>query len=100
MTATDSGGLTSTVTRRLDPRMVTLTFQTVPGGLSLIVGGTSVKSSFTRTVIVGSTNTVSAVSPQAKGNKQYNFFSWSDGGAQSHTIVAPAGPTTYTARYK
>ena len=100
LTATDSGGLTSTVTRRLDPRMVTLTFQTVPGGLSLIVGGTSVKSSFTRTVIVGSTNTVSAVSPQAKGNKQYNFFSWSDGGAQSHTIVAPAGPTTYTARYK
>ena len=43
LTATDSGGLTSTVTRRLDPRMVTLTFQTVPGGLSLIVGGTSVE---------------------------------------------------------
>ena len=100
LTATDSGGLTSTVTRRLDPRMVTLTFQTVPGGLSLIVGGTSSKSAFTRSVIVGSTNTVSAVSPQAKGKQQYVFVSWSDGGAQTHTIVAPAGPTTYTARYK
>jgi glucose/arabinose dehydrogenase len=100
LTATDSGGLTSTVTRRLDPQTVTLTFQTVPGGLSLVVGGTSAKSAFTRTVIVGSTNTVSALSPQAKGNKQYRFVSWSDGGAQSHTIVAPAAATTYTARYK
>ena len=90
LTATDSGGLTSTVTRRLDPRMVTLTFQTVPGGLSLTVGNTSAKSAFTRTVIVGSSNTVSAVSPQAKGKQQYSFVSWSDGGAQTHTIVAPA----------
>ena len=100
LTATDSGGLTSTVTRRLDPRMVALTFQTVPGGLSVTVGGTETKSAFTRNVIVGSSNTVSAVSPQNKGNKQYNFASWSDGGAQSHTIVAPAAPTTYTARFK
>ena len=100
LTATDSGGLTSTVTRRLDPRMVALTFQTVPGGLSVTVGGTATKSAFTRNVIVGSSNTVSAVSPQNKGNKRYVFTSWSDGGAQSHTIVAPAAPTTYTARFK
>ncbi|GAB3251018.1 PQQ-dependent sugar dehydrogenase [Nocardioides dilutus] len=100
LTATDSGGLTSTVTRRLDPRMVTLTFQTVPGGLNLIVGGTSSKSAFSRSVIVGSSNTVSAISPQAKGKQTYRFVSWSDGGAQSHTIVAPATATTYTARYK
>jgi hypothetical protein len=30
----------------------------------------------------------------------YNFISWSDGGAQSHTIVAPATNTTYTATYR
>ncbi|MBA2955889.1 PKD domain-containing protein [Nocardioides sp. MAH-18] len=100
LTATDSGGLTSTVTRRLDPRMVTLTFQTVPGGLTVSVGGTATKATFTRNVIVGSSNTVSAVSPQAKGSKQYLFASWSDGGAQTHTITAPAAPATYTARYK
>jgi PKD repeat protein len=100
LTATDSGGLTSTVTRRLDPRLVALTFQTVPGGLTLTLNGTSAKSAFTRNVIVGSSNTVSAVSPQAKGKQQYTFVSWSDGGAQTHTIIAPASPTTYTARYK
>jgi glucose/arabinose dehydrogenase len=33
LTARDSGGLTTTVSRRLDPRTVALTFQTTPGGL-------------------------------------------------------------------
>jgi secreted trypsin-like serine protease/PKD repeat protein len=100
LTATDSGGLSTTVVRRLDPRMVALTFASVPGGLTLTVGTSSAKASFTRNVVVGSSNTVSAVSPQAKGNKQYAFTSWSDSGAQTHTIVAPGAATTYTARYK
>ena len=33
LTATDSGGLTDTKTIRLDPRTVTLTFSSIPGGL-------------------------------------------------------------------
>ena len=100
LTARDSGGLTATRTLRLDPRTVVLTFQTTPGGLSLTVNATSTKSSFSRTVIVGSTNTVSANSPQTKGNKTYRFQSWSDGGAQTHTITAPPTATTYTARFR
>jgi hypothetical protein len=43
---------------------------------------------------------VSAISPQTKGKKNYLFVSWSDGGAQTHTITAPAAPTTYTARFR
>jgi PKD repeat protein len=100
LTATDSGGLKDVKTLRLDPRTVVLTFQTTPGGLSLVVGPTTSKSSFTRTVIVGSSNSISAPSPQNKGPKRYTFTSWSDGGAQTHNITAPATPTTYTARYK
>ena len=81
LTATDSGGLTTTTTRRLDPPTVVLTFQTNPGGLQIVVGGVAAKASFSRTVIVGSTNSISAVSPQNKGPKSYSFVSWSDGGA-------------------
>jgi hypothetical protein len=55
---------------------------------------------FTVTVIVGSSNTVSAVSPQTKGKATYTFTSWSDGGAQTHIIIAPATATTYTARFR
>jgi hypothetical protein len=84
-----------TKTVRLDPRTVILTFQTTPGGLKLAVNSASSTASFTRTVIVGSTNTISAVSPQPKGGKTYRFVSWSDGGAQTHTITAPTTTATY-----
>jgi PKD repeat protein len=102
LTATDSGGLSHTVTRRLDPRTVALTFQTSsPGGLNLVVNGAAPQTTpFTRTVIVGSMNSISAPSPQTKNKQTYIFNSWSDGGAQTHTIVAPATATTYTARFK
>ena len=100
LTATDSGGLTATRTVRLDPRTVVLTFQTTPGGLKLAVNGTQGTATFTRTVIIGSTNSISAISPQPKGGKAYTFSSWSDGGAQTHNIVAPATPTSYSARFR
>jgi glucose/arabinose dehydrogenase len=99
LTATDSGGLSHTVSRQLDPRTVVLTFQTSLGGLALTVDGASAKAPFTRTVIVGSAHTISANSPQRKGSKTYTFTSWSDGGAQTHGITAPATATTYTAQF-
>ena len=64
------------------------------------MNGTAGTATFTRTVIVGSTNTVSAITPQTKGKKSYGFLSWSDGGAQTHTITAPATNATYTARFR
>jgi glucose/arabinose dehydrogenase len=100
LTATDSGGLTATSSVRLDPQTVALTFQTSPGGLILTVNGASAKAAFTRTVIIGSKNTISASTPQTKGRKVYNFESWSDGGAQTHDVIAPATATTYTARFR
>jgi glucose/arabinose dehydrogenase len=100
LTATDSGGLSNTKVLRLDPRTVVLTFQTNPGGLQLTVGSTTSTASFSRTVIVGSRNSISAPSPQRKGQKTYNFVSWSDGGAQTHDIIAPATATSYTARFR
>ena len=66
--------------------------------LSLDLNGESVATPFTRTVIVGSTNALNAPSPQSLGGTSYEFDSWSDGGAQSHTVVVSA-PVTYTATY-
>jgi hypothetical protein len=98
LTATDSGGLTDTRSVRLDPKTVDLTFGSEPAGLQLTVGSSSGTTPFTRTVIAGSKNSVSAPSPQTLGGTTYGFSSWSDGGAQSHDIVAPAA-ATYTATY-
>jgi hypothetical protein len=63
------------------------------------VGSTSQPTPFTRTAILGSTLSVSAPSPQASGETAYEYVSWSDGGAQTHNIVANAS-TSYTATYR
>jgi glucose/arabinose dehydrogenase len=103
LTATDTGGLTSTTSVRLDPKTVVLTFKTNPGGLvlsDLVVNEAPRTTPFSVTVVVGSANSVSAPSPQQFNKSTYNFISWSDGGPQSHTITAPAVNTTYTATYR
>ncbi len=100
LTATDSAGLQDVETLRLDPRTVNLTFLTSPAGLQLAVGSATVNTPSTVTVAVGSTNSVSAPTPQTAGGTTYAFSSWSDGGAQSHSIVAPASNASYTATYQ
>jgi len=67
--------------------------------LILAANSTALAAPFSTTVVVGSNNSVSAPSPQMVNGSTYSFASWSDGGAQSHTIVAPATNTTYTANY-
>lgn len=99
LTATDSGALSSTTSVRLDPETVDLVFESQPSGLALTVGPTSQTTPFTRTAILGSTLSISAPSPQALGQTAYEFVGWSDGGAQSHNIVANAA-ASYLATYE
>jgi M6 family metalloprotease-like protein len=49
----------------------------------------------------GSTHPIAATSIVPCGSYcQHVFLSWSDSGAQTHTITVPSSPTTYTASYK
>jgi hypothetical protein len=82
LTATDSGGLSSTVTRRLDPKTVNLTFNSVPSGLSLTVGSDTAVTPFTRTVIQGSTQSLSAPTPVTLNSTDVHV----------RLLVATAGP--------
>ena len=59
-----------------------------PLGLSLAVDGISQATPFARTVIVGSTNSLSAPTPQTLNGTTYQCSSWSDGNAQTHNVVA------------
>ncbi len=99
LTARDSGGLTTTTSVDLQPQTVDLTFASAPAGLQLTVNAAAGVAPFTRTVIVNSQNSVSAVTPQTLGGTTYTFGSWSDGGTQTHTVTAPESATTYTATY-
>jgi hypothetical protein len=99
LTATVSGGLSDTKTLRLDPNTATLTFQSSPGGLQLTVGSSSSQTPFTRTVIPGIDERRQRAVAAALGTTNYQWQSWSDGGAATHNIVASTS-ATYTATYQ
>src|SRR5215207_8127544 len=98
LTATDSNGLKGTKSVVLSARTTTLTLRSEPSGLTLGLNGVTAGTPFSRTVIVGSKNTLSAPSPQHLRGK-WTWASWSDGGAQTHEVTAPSGGATYTATY-
>jgi uncharacterized repeat protein (TIGR01451 family) len=100
LTATDSQGQTNTASVSINPLTASLNFQTNPTGLQLSVGSSPPQATpFSQTVIVNSVNAVQALSPQGTLPNIWEFWSWSDGGAQNHNVTAPAGSSTYTATY-
>ena len=99
LTARDTQGLTTTVSRALNPKTVDLTFATNPAGLQLALGGDSAVAPFTRTVIQGSLNSISAQTPQDLNGIRYEFQGWSDGGPSAKDVRAGSTPATYTANF-
>jgi hypothetical protein len=55
---------------------------------------------YTITVIVKHQFSVTAPSPETVKRQTYYWQSWSDGGALTHVITAPAIATTYTVYYR
>lgn len=79
---------------------VAVTVATSPGGLSVIVDGTTYTAPQTFNWVVGSTHTLNTTSPQSgPAGSQYAWSSWSQGGTQSQTVTAPSATTTYTANF-
>ena len=99
VTVTDSQGLTDTETVQLDPKSVPMTFASNPTGAALTVAGAGVFAPHSQTFIQGSNFNVSAPPTRVVGGANYNFTSWSDGGAATHAVVAPTSATTLTATY-
>jgi glucose/arabinose dehydrogenase/PKD repeat protein len=99
LTARDSSGLTDTKSVLVMPQTTTVSFASSPTGLQIAVNATSQATPFNRTVILGSVNSISATTPQVLNGNNHVFVSWSDGGAQTHNIVAN-GAATYTATYQ
>jgi hypothetical protein len=100
LSATDSHGVTRTIAQDFMPHVVPLTFATVPSGLNVHVAeddmdaGGNLKGSTTVGSWEGYQLDVNA--PNQGSNR---FHDWSDGGAQAHAIITPAGATTYTATF-
>ena len=93
---TDSGGLTRSVSRDIQPRKSTITLATNPAGLQLRLDGQPVSTPHSFVGVEGIVRSLEAVSPQGTN---WVFSSWSDGGARVHSISTPTADTTYTAQF-
>ena len=100
LTATDSDGNAASTSVNINPQTVDLSMQSVPTGLQLTAGTTTAAAPFVKTVIINSQTGLDAPSPQGVFPIVWEFAAWSDGGGQSHTIVAPATPASFTATYE
>jgi len=97
--ATDSAGVTTRVTRKLLPHLVTLRLASVPTGARVMMNDVS----FTTPADVVSwqgwvVHLVAA--DQVIGGQSYVFGSWSDGENAAHDVTTPATNTTYKATFK
>jgi glucose/arabinose dehydrogenase/PKD repeat protein len=98
LTVTDSNGLKDTKSVIIWPQKVNLPFDTSPSGLTLYVDGIARTTPFVLDTLVGFNHTIEA-RDQTSGGNNYTLTSWSDGGAQSHTITVPSTAQSYTANY-
>ena len=100
LTVTDSSGQSTTVTRDLHPQTVTVTLSVKGnGGFTLTLDGQPVAEPYSFTAVVGTVRTIGAPNQVVNG-ANYVFRSWSDRGAQTHTITVPSANVTYSAQYQ
>lgn len=93
LTATDSDGLTTTVSRTVQPRMVYIDFDTIPSGLELFLDGNRFTTPGTANTWEGHGLKVEAPD-QFKDGQAYVFSSWTNGGTQIQTIPVPPATST------
>ncbi len=98
LTATDSAGVSTTVSRVLQPETTDLTFESTPSGLGLTLDGTTVTTPATVLSWVGHSLEVEAADQNDGSGVFWTWESWSDGGAQTH-FVPVSGPATYSATF-
>ena len=98
--ATDTNGLSTTKSVRINPRKAHLTLATEPAGLGLVLDGVPVATPSTVEGVVGFRRELAAP-PTATGadGTEYHFIGWVDGGLIRRVVTTPDSDTTYTARY-
>ena len=99
LNVTDSSGLSQMTTRDVLPNKVNISLNTNVQGLQLNLDGQPHTTPYAFVGVVGIIRTLGALSQQSLGGQTYQFGSWSDGGAQNHTISTPSTDTAYTASF-
>jgi glucose/arabinose dehydrogenase len=99
LTAKDSFGLSQTTFRDIFPRHALVSVNTSPMRLKVKIDGTikNVPNKFWS--VVNLPRSLGVDTPQTVSGAIYDFVSWSDGGARTHTISTPTTTTNYIANF-
>ncbi|HEY6533380.1 MAG TPA: PQQ-dependent sugar dehydrogenase [Acidimicrobiales bacterium] len=98
LTATDTDGLTSSTSIILRPNKTTVAVSSNQA-TTMTVDNVAQNLPFGVDTVVGFQHSISVPATQCVTGRVWNFSSWSDGGARTHTITATAGQSltaTYT----
>ncbi len=99
MRAVDAGGAADTAFVDVQPRLISMTFATVPAGLQVTVDGQPRTTPVVVQSVEGVERALSVASPQSAGGQSYTFSSWSQGGSATQDYIAPATNVTLTATF-
>lgn len=77
----------------------TLTLDSIPAGIALLVDGQPFVTPAALATVVGADHTVEAPESATLGGTPYGFQCWSDGGARVHDVVLPAGGLALNAEF-
>jgi len=99
LTVKDSSGISHLSIRDVLPNKSTVALGSNVAGLQVNLDGQPQTTPYSFVGVVGFTRTLQALSQQSIGPDTYQFQSWSDGGAATHTIDTPATNTAFTASY-
>lgn len=99
LTATDSNGLSATVTRELRPRLVNIPFDAQPLGARLELDGRDFLTPTSVTSWEGWDLQVNAPEQRDELGRGLVFTSWSDGGIADHYLKTTAQPSPMIARF-
>ncbi len=81
-------------------KLLGYTVTSVPAGRQVVVDGVTYTTPKVFNWLPGTEHTIGVTSPQLSGTgTRYLYQGWSDQGAQSHTVTAPATATTYTVTF-
>jgi glucose/arabinose dehydrogenase len=98
--AVNDRNLADTTFVDLEPRLTTLTVVTEPAGLSVTLDDQPRVTPVTVPSVVGMKWRIGVPVGQSQGGTEYEFESWSQGGAASQTIETTTAPLTLTAKLR
>src|SRR5262249_20175494 len=99
LSVTDTNGYQQTAFQDVQPQIGQLTFVTVPAGLQITLDGQPLTTATSLPAVVGMARLAGAPSPQTLSGTNYQFVVWSDGGAQTHSLLVRPSNTTFTASF-